>query len=44
MVAEVPVVILSAAAARRLPWRPVRRVAAAMFMGLAVVALLGVVT
>ena len=43
LLADVPVVILSAAAARRLPWRSVRGVATAMFMGLAVVALLEVV-
>jgi hypothetical protein len=43
MLADVPVVILSAAATRRLPSTPVRRVATALFLGLAVVALLEVV-
>jgi putative Ca2+/H+ antiporter (TMEM165/GDT1 family) len=40
MLADLPVVILSAAAARRLPWRPVRSLAPAMFLGLGVIVLL----
>jgi putative Ca2+/H+ antiporter (TMEM165/GDT1 family) len=43
MLADVPVVILSAAAARRWPRGPVRIVAPAMFLGLGVIVLLEVV-
>lgn len=40
LLADVPVVILSTAAARRLPWRPMRSLAPAMFLGLGVLVLL----